>query len=54
MQKLYEIFKVLKILKRIVCTETIGGNTVFQLFKSVIRTGLMMHEKSGEHSPVQR
>ena len=28
MRKLYEIFKVLKILKRIVFAETIRGNTV--------------------------
>ena len=30
MRKLYEIFKVLKIQKRIVSAETIRGNTVFK------------------------
>ena len=36
MQKLYEIFKILHIQKRIVSAETIGGNTVIFLKSSKI------------------
>jgi hypothetical protein len=37
MWKLYEIFKVLKIQKRIVSTETIRGNTVRKKIEEISR-----------------
>ena len=36
MRKLYEIFKVLKVQKRIVSTETICGITVFFLLQNAV------------------
>ena len=44
MRKLYEIFKILQIQKRILSAETIRGNTVF-FMKQIIRFGLESGKK---------
>ena len=46
MRKLYEIFKVLKIQKRIVSAETIHGNTVSQNY-GFLKNDLQLHNSFG-------
>ena len=45
MRKLYEIFKVLKVQKRIVSAETIRGNTVYEPCKTTMAKSLIKEKK---------